>query len=84
MTPEEIECLLRHYWSPEPFTAQSIGTLKSKGLLKDGAENEYGKKTYLTETGLAYVRALQDMPIPVKKVTWEIPQFSVGSYEAIE
>lgn len=82
MTLFEIEILSHHYVSPEPFVRHfaqgyrsTVQKLIAMDLLKpSGIHVKTGIEVFATtERGEVYVRAIQEVPLPVHR--WEIPGF---------
>ena len=71
LSPTDIAVLLQIYSVPGLHVIDSVGRLRSNGLIEpDG--NHFPAKWKTTERGNVYCKAIYDMPLPV--ATWSMPK----------
>lgn len=79
MTPLQIKMMLHYYTSADPYAkddpwhaSSDAVSLQRTMLVRDGLlGNACGTDWVVTDRGRAYVEALCNMPLPVKK--WVMP-----------
>ena len=77
MTPCELDFLLHSHVFPEPHPRLETPTIQhakvkflNLGLIEDRGDGIFGT----TEGGKMFVKALCDVPAPVRKMSWSFPQ----------
>lgn len=76
MTPIQIELLLKVYYLAEPQDVAEWHTkagINAVSFLKDRSLIDYNGESYsITARGLAFVEYIINLPLPVRRCTWEI------------
>ena len=76
MSPLEIMVLLHHYFAaerwprPSPAYSDALARFLNCGLIEPNPENPSGYDC--TPRGVAFVKALQATPLPVREAKWVV------------
>ncbi len=82
MSPLALKVLMHYYVTPQEFDRRKAHRLEldaiqqflEDDLLQERTGGKHDEDAYrITDKGSVYCRAILNLPLPVKKVHWEIP-----------